>query len=237
MQLQDAPANYLFRIWPWIEANRIRLIWGGGIVLVVAGLFSFFSWQHGQKEIAAGEALTKLSLSFPPNTPPSQQADSFLKMAADYQNTPAAQQALVQGAVLLFEAGRYGDAQVQFQKYLDSYPGGAFAPQAALGVASCLDALGKTDQAAGNYQQIINTYSDPMVANLARFGLAQIAERRGKVADAINYYQDITRALPNSSLGQEAGLCILDLQSGKPTARASTAAPAASSNAPFQLVH
>jgi len=76
MQLQDAPAAYLFKLWPWFEANRIRIIWGGGVIVVAAGLISFYSWQRDQKEIAAGKALTQLMTSVPRNAITGQPADS-----------------------------------------------------------------------------------------------------------------------------------------------------------------
>ena len=87
--------------------------------------------------------------SIPRNATASQQADLYLKIAADYQGTSAGQRALLQGAAMLFAAGRYADAQTQFQKFLDAYPDSFFAAQAALGVATSLDAQGKTDLAAG----------------------------------------------------------------------------------------
>src|ERR1039458_7503941 len=104
MQLQDAPATYFFKLWPWFEANRIRVIWGGGIIVVAAGLISFYSWQRDQKEINAGMALTQLATSIPRNATDSQQADLYLKIATDYQGTAAGQRALLQGAAMLFRS-------------------------------------------------------------------------------------------------------------------------------------
>jgi TolA-binding protein len=230
MQLQDAPATYLFKLWPWIEANKIRLIGAGGIILVVAGLISFHSWQRNQKEITASLALTQLMMSDPHSASSGQQADQFLKIARDYQNTTAGERALLQSATMLFAAGNYADAQKQFQEFLSQYPGSFFAAQAALGMATSLDAQGKTDLAADAYQQIINTYADVMAANLARYGLAQINEHQGKVTEAINHYEDIVRSNPNSPLSSEAGLRVMELKM-KP----SSASPATAPAAPFKL--
>ena len=127
MELQDAPATYLFKLWPWFEANRIRIIWGGGVIVVAAGLISFYSWQRDQKEIAAGKALTEVIKSIPRNATASQQANLYLKVSTDYYGTSSGQRALLQGAGALFAAGRYADAQAQFQKFLDTYPGSFFA--------------------------------------------------------------------------------------------------------------
>jgi TolA-binding protein len=126
---------------------------------------------------------------------------------------------------MFFAAGRYADAQMQFQKFLNVYPGSFFAAQADLGVATSLDAQGKTDAAAGVYQRIINSYSDAMAANSARFGLAQIDEHQGKLTDAMNLYGDIMRAMPNSSLSSEAGLRAMELKTKlQPSSSATTPA-------------
>jgi TolA-binding protein len=229
MELQDAPATYLFKLWPWFEANRIRIIWGGGVVVVAAGLISFYSWQRDQKEIAAGKALTQMMSSIPRNATASQQADLYLKISTDYHNTSGGQRALLQGAVMLFAAGRYADAQAQFQKFLDAYPGGYFAAQAALGVATSLDAQGEADLAAGVYQRIINTYSDAVAVDSARFALAQIDERQGKLAEAANLYEAIVHYNPNGSLGSEAGLRLMELKM-----KQQSASPAPAPTAPSQ---
>jgi TolA-binding protein len=230
MQLQDAPATYLFKLWPWFEANRIRIAWGGGVIVVAAGLISFYSWQRDQKEITAGKALTQMMRSIPRNATASQQADLYLKITTDYQGTSAGQRSLLQGATMLFTAGRYADAQAQFQKFLDAYPGSFFAAQAALGVATSLDAQGKTDLAAGGYQRIINSYSDTVAVDSARFALAQIDERQGKLAEAANLYEAIVHYNPNGSLGSEAGLRLMELKM-KPQSASPSTAPAA----PFKL--
>jgi len=232
MQLQDAPAAYLFKLWPWFEANRIRIIWGGGVIVVAAGLISFYSWQRDQKEITAGKALTQVMGSIPRNATASQEADLYLKISTDYQDTSAGQRALLQGAAILFTAGRYADAQAQFQKFLDAHPGSFFAAQAALGVATSLDAQGKTDLAAGVYQRIINSYTDATAVDSARFALAQIDERQDKPAEAANLYEAIVRYNPNGSLGSEAGLRLMELKMKLQSASPSTA-PAA----PFKPNH
>jgi TolA-binding protein len=229
MQLQNTPETYLFKIWPWIEANKIRLAWGGGIAIVAVGAIWFYSAQQEQKQIDAGQALTQLVLTDPHNNPPQQQADAFLGVARKYQKTAAGERAYMQSAALLFAAGKYTDAQTRFQEFLGEYPSSFFAAQAALGVASSLDALGKTDQAAGAYQKLIATYSDVMAQNLARFGLAQIDEHQNKLTEALNIYGDIVRAMPGSQLSSEAQMRAMELKMKQPAASPAATAPAVSS--------
>jgi TolA-binding protein len=223
MQLEDAPANYLYKLWPWFEANWVRIAWGGGIVVVATGLIYFNYERRAQREIEAGQAMSRAVLTVPDTATAGQQADLFLKLAADYPNTSAGQRAMTQGAMVLFTAGKYPEAQAQFQKFLDTYPGGYFAAQAALGVATCMDVQGKPDLAAATYQKIINTYADPVVVDHARFALAQIDERQGKLADAANLYETVLRYNPNSMMGTEAGLRLMELKTRLPATPPSNA--------------
>jgi TolA-binding protein len=232
MELQDAPATYLFKLWPWIETNKVRIASGAGIILVAIGLASFLSWQREQKEITAGNAFTQLMISDLRNLTTVQQAGLYLKIARDFQGTAAGQRAFLQSATMLFEAGQYADAQTQFQQFLDQYPDNFFAGQAALGAAASLDAQGKFDPAATAYQRVINNYPDPLVANQARYSLAQIDEHQGKFTEALNLYQEVGRSDPNSQLGAEAGMRMMELKMKQPSAP-----PAATTTAPFQLNH
>jgi TolA-binding protein len=113
---------------------------------------------------------------------------------------------LLQGATALFVAGKYADAQVQFQHFLDSYQDDSLAAQAALGVAACLDAQGKTDAAVSAYKNVIGRYSDGDVLAEAKFALARVYYSQGEFAPARDIYKDVALAYPYNSLGQEAAV-------------------------------
>ncbi|MGD0253838.1 MAG: tetratricopeptide repeat protein [Verrucomicrobiota bacterium] len=213
MQPQDTPTAFLFKLWPWIEANRNRLIVGTGIVIAAIFLYSFFSWQREQKEITAGSGVTQLALALPPNANESQWADSYLKIANEHPDTLAGRRAWLQGAAALFAAGKYADAQTQFQKFLDAHPDGEFSASAALGVAASLEALGKLDLAVGAYQRVANGFSTHVVeGNAAKFALARIDGQQGKLTDALNFYESIVRSSPGSPLAQQATLRAVELK-------------------------
>src|ERR1700744_3930514 len=139
MQTQDPSADILFKLWPWLEANKTRLIGGAVVIVVLSGVYSFVSWQHQQNEIAAGQALTQLAFTPAANSNPNQLSAAFAQLATKYTGTEAAQRAQLQAAATLFESGNYAEAQAQFQKFLDAMPNGQFAGTAALGVAGSLE--------------------------------------------------------------------------------------------------
>ena len=140
MQTQDAPTELIFKLWPWLEANRTRLIGGAAGLLVVIGGYQFYSWQHEQTEIAAGEALTQLLVVPSTSANPGQIADAFAQLGSKYAGTAAGQRAQLQAGAALFSSGRYADAQAQFQKYLATGDTGPLAGTAQLGVGASLEA-------------------------------------------------------------------------------------------------
>ena len=233
MQSQETTAaDYLFKLWPWFEANAKRLAYGAALAVIAIFVFSFYSYRQNQNEIAAGQALTRAGMSGGGGG----LADACLKIAADYSGTLAGQRALLQGAAALFASGKYADAQTQFQKFLDAYPDNFLAPQAALGVAASLDAQGKTDLAISAYQRAAGQTADPNVVAGAKFALARIDEGQGKLAEASKLYADVARSYPNSSMGNEAGQRAMELKMKLPAAPAASAAPAPTA-APFTLSH
>jgi len=227
MQIQDAPTAYLMKAWAWVEANRNQVIVGAGIIVAVALGFSYYSWQRGQKETAAGEALTQLTLTTPPDTAASQVAAGFFRIASEYAGTHSAARAQVAGAAALFKANEFPEAQAAFQEYLDAHPDGTFAAMATLGVAASLEAQNKLDLAASTYQQVINGFSDPAAGIIAKFGLARIDETQGKANEAMNNYSDIARTVPNSPYAQEAEIRAEELRT-----KIASAQPAAAKTKP-----
>jgi len=202
MQTQDAPAEFIFKLWPWLETNRNRLIGTGVAILAVFAIYNFMASQKAQKEVAAGQALTQLLMSPPSGTNP---AEALKKLATQYAGTQAAQRAQLQAAASLFSAGNYVEAQAAFQQSVDASVGGPLTGTALLGVAASLEAQGKLDLAAAAYQKVASTYSGSPSALPALCALGRIAEQQGKLTEALNRYEAASRAGNlGGSLAQEA---------------------------------
>ena len=207
MQAQDSTTLFFLKLWPWVEANKNRLIAGAAIVVFAIFIIWYMDCQREAKEVSAGQALTQVAMANGGSS-----SDAYLQVAARYPSTMAGQRAMLLGAAALFDTGNFAGAQAQFQKFLDEHPDGEFSGQAALGVAESLDAQGKTDLAVGAYQRVINSVSDAMVTSTAKFGLARIDESQGKFNDALGLYQDVANANSGSSLGSEAGVRLMELR-------------------------
>jgi len=212
MQTQDAPAEFLIKLWPWFEANRNRLIGAAVAAVVVLFIWYFITTQRAQKAIDAGQAYTTLQLNLPPNPTASQVADAYVKLADQYSGTPAGERAQLQAAAVLFEAERYPDAQALFQKFIDTNPGSTLVASARLGVAASLESQNKLDDAVAAYRAVISNNPDSTAALPAKFSLGRVLELQNHLTEAASYYKEVTRAQLAGMLGQEAAQRLAQLQ-------------------------
>lgn len=232
MPTQELTASdQIYKLWAWFEDNFTRVIIGAVILTVVVFSFSYYSYHLKQKEVAAGQALSKVMIS----SSTSQQAGAYLKVAAEYPGTIASQRALLEGAATLFTTGKFAEAQTQFKKFLDTYPDSNLTPSALLGAAASLDAQDKTNLAISAYERAAGQTANSSVAASAKFSIARIYAAQGKTAEAARLYETVARTFPNSSLSNEAGLRAMELKTKSPDAAADAAKPAPAAVSPFIL--
>ena len=225
MQTQDAPAEIIFKLWPWLEANKTRLIGAGVAILIVVGVLYFISSQREQKEIDAGQALTMLLVTPTPNANSGQMATNFAKLAEKYPGTAAGQRAQLQAAATMFGAGHYADAQAQFQKCLDASASGPLAATAELGVATSLEAQNKLDLATAAYQKVTSGFAGSASVLPAEFALGRIAEQQNKLAEAVAHYEKAARATLGGTLAQDAAQRAFEIKAKLAAAPKPAAAP------------
>jgi predicted negative regulator of RcsB-dependent stress response len=226
MQSQDVSAAFLIKFWPWLEANRNRLI---GIA-VAAGVillgWYYVSTQRAQKAVDAGQAYTALQLNLPPNSTAQQVAAGFLQVAGKYSGTLAGQRAQLQAASLLFDAGRYADAQAMFQKFLNANHDSPLAAEARLGVAASLEAQNQPGRAETEYRAVTTSYPDSPEMLPAEFALARVLEAQGKLSEAAGCYQQVLSAPLAGSLVSEAAQRLQQIRSKLPAAKLPEVKPA-----------
>jgi tetratricopeptide (TPR) repeat protein len=191
----------------WLEIHwRKLLAWFALFLVVVAAVYL---WRHFQaeREAAANAALLSLRSS-------EMESDSiavaagpgdFLKVAEQYAGTTAEVRARLLAAGLLYQEGRYADAQSQFEQVLSGAGGNPLVAQAAFGVAACLDGLDRVDEAASRYQEVIQRFSTESVAGQAKLALARLEESRGQAAAALRLYDELLRDRDEGPFAQQAG--------------------------------
>lgn len=212
METQDASVDIMFKFWPWLEANRKRLIVVAVVAVVVGFVLFFISTQRQQKEIAAGQAYTQFMLNQSSASSAQQVVDGYLQIAKQYDGTVAAQRAQLEAASVLFTSGRYADAQTQFENFLTANAGSLLVAAAKTGIAASLEAQGKLDEALTAYRSVMTVYPDSTEAITAKFAVGRVLELQGKLSEAVTAYQDVTHSPLAGSLAQEAGQRIALLQ-------------------------
>ena len=213
MQTQDAPAEFLIKFWPWLEANRQRLLITVGAVVAVLLVWYFITTQRAQKAVDAGQAYTQLQLNQPANPTVQQVADEYLKLAGQYSGTLAAERAQLQAAVLLFGAGRYADAQALFQKFVDAHSGSSLVAAAQLGVAASLESQNQPDAALADYRLVATRYASTTEVWPAKFSLGRVLEAQGKLTEAASYFTEVARSPLAGALASEASQRLAQIQS------------------------
>jgi outer membrane protein assembly factor BamD (BamD/ComL family) len=188
----------------WADKNRKQLIYAVAGLGVVGLVIGYMTWARGEKEEAAGKDLSQAIYNQMGRGDFGTAADSLLKVAANYNGTPAGAQALLLAANSQFNAGKFADAQATFERFRKDYPGDALVAQAIYGAGIALAAQGKGDEATRLYKEAVDLHPKAPVAKQAKFALASAYEAQGKADQALTLYQDILRDGMGGSLVNEA---------------------------------
>jgi predicted negative regulator of RcsB-dependent stress response len=232
-KVEHLPVSH--KAWAWFEANKKPTLYGAGAVLVVGVIVAFFLYRQSAEEMAASEALSKVSVSQMTGAGGGSTADAYLKVAAEHPKSSAGARALLLAAGSLYGEGKYDEAKTQFDRFKREYASSPFIGQALLGVAACLDAKGNAREAMAAYQDVIARRPGDYVVSQARFSLARLHVAQNEPEKARILLEEVERSDPYSSLGSEAGMRLEELKQKYPKLFAPAAplptAPAAPSAA------
>jgi TolA-binding protein len=225
MESDVTQSALFYKLWAWGDKNKKQLLWGFVAVVALGIGIAFWLAHQSEKQNDANDVLSKLtsrgfSASVAPATP-----EAFLKVASDYPDTDAGQRALLLAAGDLFAAGKYDEAQTQFQKFMQQYNTSPLLPQAALGIAACYDALGKTNDALSAYQGVADRYQNQNVFPQAKLGLARLLEGQGKFKEARVALEEMVRT-SSGSVRTEAAMRLQELNTAHPEMLETTNRPA-----------
>ncbi len=218
------------KLWAWFETNKKPVV-GVVVAAAVVGLITWFIlWQREEKANAAGDALSSVLVSqwmgagARPETVESAQA--YLKVASAYPNSSAGERALLLAGDSFFVAGKYADAQAQFEKAARDYRDSPLRPQALLGIAASLNAQGKTDAAIAAYKELLARHTSASVIPQAKFSLACLYEAQQKLELARDLFLEVERDDRVRSLSYEASTRLQNLLDKNPRLAPSAQVPA-----------
>ena len=121
-----------YRLVKWIHVRRKQLTRIGIGVAVVAAIVGFLIWHKNYNETAASEAISTLKPPVSAEGTQASTADPYVKVANDYPGTPAGSRALLTAGGILFDAGKYKEAQDTFDRFVREYPDSPLVNQAVL---------------------------------------------------------------------------------------------------------
>lgn len=196
----------LYRLVAWAYAKRKELIGISAAVVVIGAAIGIYVWHKNYNETSAAEALSNLKSPASLENITASAADPYIKLADEYQGTSAAARALLTAGGILFDAGKFKEAQEQFEKLLGTYPDFPLADEASLGVAASLEAQGKLAEAATHYDDFIKRHTGDSALPEAKSALARLYVEQNKPDKAFELYTELARANNADSWSAEAGI-------------------------------
>ena len=225
MQFYDALA--------WLDANRQKVAIAALVLAALVVVYLFWDWRKDVKAQEANKAIFALDTGLGANRPANLNPESYLKVASEYQGTPAGEHAALLAAGALFDAKKFAEAHAQFDKFLKENAESPLAAQAAYGVAASLEAQGKVTEAITKYKEVTTRYGSESVGGLAKLSLARLYEKQNQPEEALRLYDDLTRAM-DSTWGMQARQLRADLLEAHPNlVKVETPAVVATTNMPL----
>ncbi len=223
-----------YRFVAWLSAHRRRVTGISAAILAVGAGIGIFIWRADYREARANEALSdvKMPSGAEENLNPAS-AEPYLKVAEDYPGTGGGARAALIAGGILFDAGKFDQAQALFERFLREHPDYPLATQALLAVAACLEAQGKTAEALSRYDDLIKRRPADSIIPQAKSALARLYVSQNKPEQALHLYDDLARANNNDSWSAEAGIQREELLARFPSLKKTpTPAPSASLTPP-----
>lgn len=192
----------MYDLLAWLEANKTKVLSIALVLVLVGFAIATIRYMREQKEArASGELLAlKPSLSPATNTPPVEPG-ALLKVAQEYQGTPAAERARLLAATALFTEGKYSEAEAAFKAFASEFQNSEWRATAAYGVAAAQEAQNKPE-AVASYQNVTTAHGKSAVADDARLALARIHEQKNQPAEALRIYNEMLAPKPGAQPGE-----------------------------------
>ena len=127
--------------------------------------------------------------------------EKFVQIQKTYTNSPAIQAISEhQRGLVLYQLGRYSEAQKAFETVLKNYPNAKYAPQSSYMRAFCIYYQGETKEALAICQDYIKNYPDSEWTPDVIFWIAEQYYNRGDYKKAEPFFLRITTQFKTHSL-------------------------------------
>lgn len=191
LSLQLRLLQYLKDYWKWVTA-ALALVFLG---LAVWGITSHIQARRNEQ---AGAAMARIAplLSKPESAAEALRGlDQLLK---DYPGTPAALEASIFRAHILYQMGKYAEAAKAYEA-LAQGPASSWDTLIADSLSYCYEAQGDFGKAARALQPVADKAVGPLQSEIYR-RLAMLLEKAGEPQEAVKYWRKLLDKPPDPSL-------------------------------------
>jgi tetratricopeptide (TPR) repeat protein len=161
----------------WLLANWVQVVLAVAIALGAGAIIYKRNVDAVEKEeTAAEDLLAAIYPEFEVDTVDLTKPvyERLRKVAQDYPETKAANNAVFLEASALYGEGEFAKAKAAFSSYLNLAGTGPLSAAAQFGLAAAEDADGEKEKAESSYKVVISSYSTAPEAMQARVALAKI---------------------------------------------------------------
>jgi tetratricopeptide (TPR) repeat protein len=126
------------------------------------------------------------------------------RVSTEYPSTKSAEQALLQIGNTLFALGKYQEALVAYQQYLEDYPNGSWLPLAGMGRAYAMEVQGQYRVGASIFRSLAERYKAHPLAPEASMGLARCLKQDEQRDEALEVYRRVLKDYAGSAWSAQA---------------------------------
>jgi tetratricopeptide (TPR) repeat protein len=178
----------------WVTAHYQKVIWGGALVVLVAGAFFGYRAYAAHQEKQGREAyFSSMEL-----TDINQKIKKLATVTADYPRTQGAQKAWISLGHLYYQ-------QKDFTQAMNAYRSALNQGKLPTEIQSLItESLAYVLEEKGDLKGAVETFgkllqgTDPLLKENAHLNLARVYVKSGQTKEAKTTYQDFLKAFPNS---------------------------------------
>lgn len=190
-------ADLLERALLWVRSNPQPALWGAiGAVAVIAGTAAFFVRSAKVKE----DSWARLSAAtlYAQSGYADASLDQIKALTETHPGTPAAGYARLLAGDILFQQGKFKEAQQAFEAALAQSNPPALAPMSLSSLALAQEGAGEFAAAAGTAQRFLDSHQDHFLAPLTHAVLARSLAAQGKEKESKETFQRIEILYPGT---------------------------------------
>ena len=191
LSMQLRLLDYLKKYWKWAVAGLVVVFIGLAVWGVTAQL-------QARRQEKAGAAMAKVAPLLSKPTTAGEALKGLDKVVKDFPGTPAAREASLLQAHLLYQMGKYAAAAQAYERLAQELP----SPWGNLikeSLSYCYEAQGDYRKAAQTLEPLSDTTSGPMASEINR-RLAMLLDKAGEPQEAAQYWRKLLAHPPAPSL-------------------------------------